>query len=126
MSPTLLPEDAEYLVCAMTRECGKHEVSYAARVGIAAVILNRVEDDRYPDTASAVIASWEAFAPVDGLSSMSPKYEKEYRLCEDAYLSAAGGADPTCGALNFEFLDTDVINASPYYDVIIDNVSFYK
>lgn len=123
MSPILLPEDAEYLVRAMTQECSEHELTYAARVGIAAVVLNRVEDARYPDTAAAVIAAWDAFSPVT--DHPIPDYEREYRLCLDAFRSAEAGADPTGGALHAEFLEKDVICDSPYYSVIIDSTAFW-
>ncbi|MBQ4592864.1 MAG: cell wall hydrolase [Clostridia bacterium] len=119
----LLPEDAEYLARSMTRECSEHDISYAARVGIASVVLNRMEDDRYPDTAAAVIASWDAFLPAEDYPI--PDYEREYRLCMDACRSAGDGADPTGGALYFEFLEKDVVNDSPYYTVIIDNTAFW-
>ena len=59
MIPLLLPEDADYLARALTAEYAVQEIPYAALVGIAAVILNRVEDDRYPDSAAAVLSSWE-------------------------------------------------------------------
>lgn len=123
MSPIILPEDAEYLARAMTQECSEHDIPYAARVGIAAVVLNRMEDDRYPDTAAAVIASWDIFTPIEEYPI--PDYEREYRLCMDACKSAEAGADPTGGALHFEFLEKNVINDSPYYTVIIDNTAFW-
>ncbi|MBQ7314340.1 MAG: cell wall hydrolase [Clostridia bacterium] len=116
------PEDAEYLIRAMAQECAGQEISYAARVGMTAVILNRVEDDRYPDTAAAVLAAWDAFTPAD---TPIPSYEQEYRLCTDAFRSAESGADPTGGALHFELLEPDVIHDSPFYTVIIDNVAFW-
>ncbi|MBQ4354144.1 MAG: cell wall hydrolase [Clostridia bacterium] len=121
--PILLPEDAEYLARAMTRECSEHDIPYAARVGIAAAVLNRMEDDRYPDTAAAVIAAWDVFLPPE--NTPVPDYEREYRLCMDACRSAGAGADPTDGALNFEFLEKGVVSDSPYYTVIIDNTAFW-
>lgn len=123
MSPIILPEDAEYLARAMTQECSEHDIPYAARVGIAAVVLNRMEDDRYPDTAAAVIDAWDVFAPIEEYPI--PDYEREYRLCMDACRSAEAGADPTGGALHFEFLEKNIINDSPYYNVIIDNTAFW-
>ncbi len=123
MKPILLPEDADYLVHAMTQECADHELPYAARVGIAAVILNRVEDDRFPDTAAAVLSSWDAFDTRCELSL--PTDDREYRLCFDAYRAAEAGADPTGGALHFEFLEENVVNESPYYTVVIDNTAFW-
>ncbi len=126
----LPPEDAEYLVRAMTQECAEQEIPYAARVGMTAVILNRMEDDRYPDTAAAVLAAWDIFGtdlPSDTVSPAyeTPAYEREYRLCTDALRSAESGADPTGGSLHFELLEPNVIHDSPFYTVIIDNVAFW-
>ena len=121
----LQPEDADYLVRAMTQECADQKIPYAARVGMTAVILNRMEDDHYPDTAAAVLAAWDIFGlcPPDPLPS--PAYEQEYRLCTDAFRSAESGADPTGGALHFEILEPDVVHESPFYTVVIDNVAFW-
>jgi len=123
MLPIILPEDTEYLVRAMTQECGRYDIPYAARVGIAAAVLNRMEDDRYPDTAAAVIDAWDVFHSAEEYPV--PDYEREYRLCMDACRSAEAGADPTGGALNFEYLEKNVISDSPYYTVIIDNTAFW-
>lgn len=124
-----LTEDAEYLIGAMVGECRGREVSYAARIGIAAVILNRMEDERYPDSAAGVIGTWEAFAPVErtdgGRLAEDVEYAKEYRLCTDAYLTALSGSDPTCGATEFEFIDPDVVYAVPYPTVLIDSTIFW-
>lgn len=122
MRPILLPEDADYLVHAMAQECSGHDIPYAARVGIAAVILNRVENDRYPDTAAAVLSTWEG--PLFDTLPL-PADIDEYRLCMDAYQAAETGADPTGGALNFDILDTDLVNDSPYYTLVIDNTAFW-
>lgn len=124
MPIVIQPEDADYLVRAMTQECTGQNISYAARVGMTAVILNRMEDDRYPDTAAAVLAAWDLFdlCPPEMLPSSD---EQEYRLCSDAFRSAESGADPTGGALHFELLEPGLIHDSPFYTVIIDNVAFW-
>ncbi len=119
MGAALLPEDGEYLVQSMAQECA--DLSYAARVGIAAVILNRVEDSRFPDTAAGVIASWDKF----DIRSTVVVDEREYRLCADAYSIAAYGADPTGGALYFEFLDDDAAADYSKYSAIISGVGFW-
>lgn len=125
-----LTEDAEYLIGAMVGECMGREVSYAARIGIAAVILNRMEDERYPDSAAGVIGTWEAFAPVERTDEQrlaeDVEYAKEYRLCTDAYLTALSGSDPTCGATEFEFIDPDVVYSVPYPTVLIDSTIFWS
>lgn len=88
------PEDFEYLVKAVA---GVREQSYAAYVGIAAVIMNRIADVRYPDTAAGVIAAGDLL-PLPGGGLID---EREYRLVYDACTAAYMGADPTGGALNF-------------------------
>lgn len=129
MKPVLLPEDADYLARAMAQECAEHELPYAARVGIAAVVLNRVEDDRYPDTAAAVLSSWEEWDAWNAFDApLTPETvpeDREYRLCRDACRAVLDGADPTGGALHFEYLEENVVNESPYYHVVIGNTAFW-
>ncbi len=124
MLPILYPEDAAYLTRAVAEECAAHDVPYAARVGIAAVILNRVEDPRYPDTAAAVLSTWES--PLFSVTpSPATPDTREYHLTEDACTTALTGADPTGGALHFEFLDPTYVNDSPYHTLVIDNIAFW-
>ncbi len=120
MLPTLYPEDAAYLARAVAEECSHHDVPYAARVGIAAVILNRIEDPAYPDTAAAVLSTWESplFATIPTIPTPDP-------LTEDALQTALTGADPTGGALHFEFLDPTLINDSPFHTLVIDHIAFW-
>lgn len=119
MIPLLLPEDADYLARALTAEYAVQEIPYAALVGIAAVILNRVEDDRYPDSAAAVLSSWEG-EPFSLMQNLPPD-----NLSLDACHTAADGADPTGGALHFEILEPDVVHESPFYSTVIGNVAFW-
>jgi len=121
MIPLLLPEDADYLARALTAEFAAQELPYAALVGIAAVAVNRMEDDRYPDSAAAVLSSWEgkSFSLTQNLPSDA------LLLSLDACRAAADGADPTGGALNFEILEPDVVHESPFYTFVIDNVAFW-
>ncbi len=121
MIPLLLPEDADYLARALTAEYAAQELPYAALVGIAAVVLNRVEDERYPDSAAAVLSAWEGepFSLTQNLPSDA------HSLIRDACLTACAGADPTDGALHFEILEPDVIHESPYYTAVIDYVAFW-
>lgn len=119
MIPLLLPEDADYLARALTAECAAQEIPYAALVGIAAVVLNRMEDDHYPDSAAAVLSAWEG-EPFSLMQTLPPD-----SLSLDACRAAADGADPTDGALHFEILEPDVVCESPFYTVVIDNVAFW-
>lgn len=126
MIPLLLPEDADYLARALTAEYAAQELPYAALVGIAAVVLNRVEDDRYPDSAAAVLSSWEGepFSVVWEFLPEELPYDL-HSLPADACRAAADGADPTGGALHFEILEPDVVHESPFYTCVIDNVAFW-
>lgn len=121
MIPLLLPEDADYLTRALTAEYAAQELPYAALVGIAAVVLNRVEDDRYPDSAAAVLSTWEG-EPFSMAQDLPADLSS---LVQDACRAAADGADPTGGALHFEILEPDVVHESPYYTAVIDNVAFW-
>lgn len=119
MIPVLLPEDAEYLARALTAEYAAQELPYAALVGIAAVVLNRVEDERYPDSAAAVLSTWEGET-----FSVMPDLPPDL-LSTDACRAAADGADPTGGALHFEILEPDIVSESPFYTSVIGNVAFW-
>ena len=120
--PVLFPEDADFLVAALTSECSGRDIPYAARVGIAAVVFNRIEDERYPDTAAGVLSAWEG----DAFSlPYSASDAKEYRLTIDAFRSAEAGADPTGGALHFAVLEPGVVHESPFYTTVIDHIAFW-
>lgn len=78
------------------------DVDYAERVGICAVLLNRMASEDYPNTAGGVIASFIAegeFACFDG--SAGHIAEKLLRLTSDALDCALNGADPSGGMMNF-------------------------
>jgi len=107
----LSPADREYLIRAVSSSYP--DVGFGGRVGICAVILRRMEDDRFPDTAAEVTAyfgdgCFPVFAEPD---------EKVRRLTEDALQLALDGADPTGGALYFTVLD----DGKPVYDLRFDN-----
>ena len=70
---------------------------YEGQVAIGAVILNRVEDDDFPDTVSGVVYQKGAFDAVrDGQINLTPD-ETAYQ----AALDAINGWDPTGGALYY-------------------------
>ena len=100
------PEDAEFLVGSIAAEYGK--LPYAARVGVVAVILNRMKAQAYPDTAAGVISTYRN---EDGSLRFRARRlaasERALRMTRDAYAAVASGADVTGGALNFEFVDID-------------------
>ena len=107
----LTERDREFLITAVASSYP--EVGFGGRVGICSVILSRMDDDRFPDTAASVTANFG-----DGCftESHAPD-EKTLRLTRDALEAALMGADPTGGALYFTILD----DGSPVYDLYFDN-----
>ena len=71
--------------------------SYEGQVAVAAVILNRVKDEGFPDTVSGVIYEQGQFASVrDGQINLIPD-----EAAALAALDALNGSDPSGGALYF-------------------------
>ncbi len=105
-------EDAEFMICAVA--CEYPDLSLAARVGILAVIKNRIASDGFPESAAGVISS---YMETDGqfrfdrknyavlFDDPSKRASEAYRMTADAYLLVRHGADPTNGALYFDVLD---------------------
>ena len=107
----LMPAEREYLIRGVA--ASYPDVGFGGRVGLCAVVLNRMEDDGFPDTAAGVIAYFG-----DGcFMKLDEPDEKLRRLTEDALEMALAGADPTDGALYFTVLD----DGSPVYDMKFDN-----
>lgn len=73
---------------------GEH---YLGQVAVAAVVLNRVEAEGFPDTIQQVILQRNAFTAVhDGQFSLVPT-KGSYEAVREAW----GGADPTGGAVYY-------------------------
>lgn len=71
--------------------------SYTGQVAIGAVVLNRVEDSRFPNTISGVIYQPWAFTAVnDGQINLEPN-QKAYQAADDAL----NGWDPTYGCVYY-------------------------
>lgn len=70
---------------------------YTGKVAVAAVVLNRVRSPRFPNTVSGVIYQPGQFTPVSNGRINLPASESSLRAARDA----AGGYDPTNGALFF-------------------------
>jgi len=71
--------------------------SYDGQVAVAAVVLNRMEHDGFPDTMYGVVFQKNAFTCVsDGQYYLSPN-----RTAYQAALDAMHGADPTDGCLYY-------------------------
>lgn len=71
---------------------------YKGQVGVAAVILNRLKDSRFPKTISGVIYEPWAFEPVQN-GSLWSDYPSQQHF--DAVKEAINGYDPTYGAVFF-------------------------
>lgn len=70
---------------------------YTGQVAVAAVILNRVEHEEFPDTVAGVIYQSGAFdAVMDGQINLTPS-ESSIRAAKDAL----NGWDPTGGAIYY-------------------------
>lgn len=70
---------------------------YDGQVAVAAVVLNRLEDDAFPDTLYGVVFQKNAFTCVsDGQYYLSPN-----RTAYEAALDAMQGNDPTNGCLYY-------------------------
>ncbi len=70
---------------------------YTGMVGVAAVILNRVKDSRFPNTVSGVVYQQGAFTCVsDGQINLSPN-----ATAKKAAQDAINGWDPTYGAIYY-------------------------
>jgi len=79
---------------------------YAAKVGVAAVIVNRIKSDLFPDTITSVINEvssngYYQFTPVENGMIKKPATQQD----RDAALEALNGSDPSNGAL-FYFDDS--------------------
>lgn len=71
---------------------------YAGMVGVAAVVLNRVKDPRFPNTIPGTVYERHAFESVtNGLIWRRQPSTTAYKAAQDA----ANGWDPTYGALFF-------------------------
>lgn len=89
------PEERELLARVIYGE-GRGE-PYEGQVAIGAVILNRVENENFPDTISDVVYQSGAFDAVyDGQVWLEPN-ETAFRAADDAI----NGWDPTKGALYY-------------------------
>lgn len=86
----------EYLLAQLVRaEAGGEP--YEGQVAVAAVILNRIEHEAFPDTLAGVIYQPLAFESVANGTIYQPPTQENLRAARDAL----NGWDPTHGALYF-------------------------
>jgi len=145
---TINPVDRDYLIKAVA--ASYPDVSFGARVAIAAVVVNRVKSPDYPDTAAgAIVSLGDMFNQVGSAKKISPEI---LRLTADAVDTVLAGADPTGGCTSFvchervmrggeisartpldlffndyseENIKHDILTSMSYCKVIIDGIGFY-
>lgn len=111
---SLCEEEAELLVRAVAfvargsmRSAGKGSARvaapYAARVGIIATVLNRMEDARFPNAVVRIVASDRTFSRMAFAVEIP---ERDLELTRAALQDALDGFDPTNGALYFSSPET--------------------
>lgn len=91
----LRPGDLDLLARLVQAEAGGEP--YIGKVAVAAVVINRVQSNRFPDTVREVIFEQDAFEPVSNGWIWNPPSPSAYR----AVLAALRGWDPSGGALYF-------------------------
>lgn len=91
-----LTNEEVYLIARVIQGEAANE-PYKGKVAVGAVILNRVQHDKFPDSVRGVIFQPRAFCVVaNGLINHTPSEDSL-----QAARTAAGGEDPTGGALYF-------------------------
>lgn len=85
-----------YLLAKLVHSEARGE-TYTGQVAVAAVVLNRVEDSRFPNTIAGVIYQPWAFTAInDGQFNLEPN-QTAYQAARDAM----NGWDPTYGAVYY-------------------------
>lgn len=85
-----------YLLAKLVHSEARGEI-YTGQVAVAAVVLNRVRDSRFPNTISGVIYQPWAFTAInDGQFALEPN-QTAYQAAKDAM----NGWDPTYGAVYY-------------------------
>ncbi len=96
-APVLSESSMDLVARAVAAECG--DAPYSVQIALSAVVLNRLEDGRFGDTAAAVV--WGAdFLVCTRTGRIAVPIESEaYDMAWAAVQCAADGFDPTDGAL---------------------------
>ena len=92
LAPAARAEEIDISLLARAIENAAQDESYTVMVSVGAVLLNRLADESYPSSLAAVIAD----AGID--ISVSIPSSRALRAAADA----AGGFDPTSGALHYK------------------------
>jgi len=117
--------ESDYMLLAKITMVEAGYESYEGQLGLANVILNRVKDERFPDTIRDVIYSGKQFPPAhNGLLDKSKPNESSLRAAKDAL----NGKNNVENAVYF--FNPDISKGSFWSDldviVTIDNHSFAK
>lgn len=91
--PGRIPDDLQLLAQVVCGEA-RHE-TYEVKVGVAAVVLNRTRDPRFPAAVAGVVYQPHAFPAVHS----GEFYRDTTPECYRAARAALRGLDPTGGAL---------------------------
>ncbi|MBA9027660.1 MULTISPECIES: cell wall hydrolase [Bacillaceae] len=81
--PTIISDRDKELLSRLVHAEAKGE-PYEGKVAVAAVVLNRVHDDAFPDTISKVIYQNNQFSPVDDGSIRQPADEDSKKAVNEA------------------------------------------
>ncbi|WP_309119699.1 cell wall hydrolase [Paenibacillus sp.] len=115
-------EEVELLARIVSAEA-KNE-PYKGQVAVAAVVLNRVEEEGFGDTIEEVIYSKGQFQPVSNGTIHREPVDSAYRAAEEAL----NGKDPTKGAIYFANMEIADHHPNPKAKktVQIGDHTFYK
>lgn len=91
-----ITNDELYLLSKLVSSEARGE-SYEGQVAVAAVVINRVLDDRFPDNIKEVIYQRNAFSVVNNGQIYKDPTDSAYKAAREALY----GSDPTSGAIYF-------------------------
>ncbi|CEP91803.1 spore cortex-lytic hydrolase [[Clostridium] sordellii] len=91
-----ITNDELYLLSKLVSSEARGE-SYEGQVAVAAVVINRVLDPRFPDDIKEVIYQRNAFSVVNNGEIYKEPTDSAYKAARDALY----GSDPTRGAIYF-------------------------
>lgn len=91
-----ITNDELYLLSKLVSSEARGE-SYEGQVAVAAVVINRVLDSRFPDNIKDVIYQKNAFSVVNDGAIYKDPTDSSYKAAREALY----GSDPTSGAIYF-------------------------
>lgn len=122
--PTYTEEDLELLALVIYQEAGGDACSDATRLMVGAVVMNRVEDDRFPDTIEEVLLQERQYGRLHWTGLVWPEraaLPQEARAVARAYVIAERVLEGE------RVLPTDVIFQSEYVqgEIVAEQDGFY-